>query len=101
MPQILLKSCPFCGGEAELNAYSPYDGYQGEGTSYKVHCTKCEAQVTAHNVSGAADKWNHRHQECTLLEAKEGNAPPPGVISEIMSYYKSPQVFISFTETEE
>lgn len=101
MPLICLKPCPFCGGQAEQRTHQLYDGYQGEGLTYQVHCTECEAQVIAPGVTAAIDKWNHRHEEDTLLEAKEGNAMAPGVISEIMSHYKSPQVFISFTEKEE
>ena len=33
-----LKKCPFCGSEAEIESYDPYDGYQGDCTVWRVKC---------------------------------------------------------------
>lgn len=40
-----LKPCPFCGGNARIYVYDPFDGYQGNLTTYRVECTKCRANI--------------------------------------------------------
>lgn len=55
-----LRECPFCGGEAEIFAYDPYDGYQGNLTVYLVRCTKCGVELTREKKDTAIETWNRR-----------------------------------------
>lgn len=58
-----IKKCPFCGGEAEIEEYSVFDGYQGESTSYLVYCSCCDCILTTSKNSNKQDiieKWNRR-----------------------------------------
>ena len=46
MREIKLKPCPFCGGEASITLYDPYDGYQGANCAYDVACcSKCSVEM--------------------------------------------------------
>ena len=46
-----LKSCPFCGGEADTEWRHGYWG---------VRCESCYAEVTADGMSDALAAWNNR-----------------------------------------
>ncbi|WP_276694231.1 CPXCG motif-containing cysteine-rich protein [Ruminococcus champanellensis] len=39
--KVDLKNCPFCGGKAEMEVYTKYNG----DNDYVVNCTKCGATV--------------------------------------------------------
>ena len=67
-----LKNCPFCGGEAYINAYT-YDGHinYDHETVYFVKCSKCHLQsancITKNGVISHVDAikyvtdfWNAR-----------------------------------------
>lgn len=52
-----LKSCPFCGGEAELEI---------NGLYWDVNCKRCLANVGAYkcyNKKQAVEAWNRRYKE--------------------------------------
>ncbi|MCH5195914.1 MAG: Lar family restriction alleviation protein [Oscillospiraceae bacterium] len=56
MPEIKLKPCPFCGGEAEYVRMS--SGFQ------KIRCKKCYAQIEEQSTKwDAAVEWNSRFTE--------------------------------------
>lgn len=56
-----LKRCPFCGNEnIDVQEYDPYDGYQGNLTTYRVRCTNCGANIAKVNKEDAVEKWNAR-----------------------------------------
>ncbi len=67
-----LKNCPFCGGEAFINAYT-HDGHIScdKETVYIVRCSKCHLQsssrttkdgVISHEdaIKYVTDLWNSR-----------------------------------------
>ncbi|MDE6678316.1 MAG: Lar family restriction alleviation protein [Ruminococcus sp.] len=41
MTEIKLKSCPFCGGKAEIKEYSETTPFSEELTYVYVRCSKC------------------------------------------------------------
>lgn len=48
-----LKSCPFCGGEAELTGFN--------APEYWVWCPTCKASTDAHTgMTNAVEAWNTR-----------------------------------------
>ena len=48
-----LKKCPFCGGEARINAY----GFN----QYSVECLNCGAETSREQgVENAIQAWNKR-----------------------------------------
>ena len=52
-----LKSCPFCGGEADVVPYSIY----GKVKSYFCQCLKCGCQSRDYTTKQNAKKaWNRR-----------------------------------------
>lgn len=62
MKNIELKSCPFCGGKAELSS----ERFDGKDTSY-VACTRCASRGEFFFVSPkyasaerAIEAWNRR-----------------------------------------
>lgn len=55
-----LKPCPFCGGEASITLYDPYDGYQGNCGYYVVCCSKCSVQMQNSNKEKLIKEWNRR-----------------------------------------
>ena len=59
MPEIKLKPCPFCGGEAELKAVGDYNSLYVYACKLckKTPVLKYEARNTAKN---AAKTWNRR-----------------------------------------
>ena len=52
-----LKKCPFSGGEANIESYDPYDGYQGDCTVWRVKCLECKIIIQR----GTKEKANLRH----------------------------------------
>ena len=61
-----LKPCPFCGGEAEITEFDPFNGYQGSMNMYSVHCKKCGAEIVRNqNKDYAVDAWNRRADNAT------------------------------------
>ena len=55
MPE--LKSCPFCGGEAEFRDAPPFD----DVIEWQVSCTKCFARTWyEYTQDEAAKAWNGR-----------------------------------------
>lgn len=53
-----LKSCPFCGGEADISK-----GFTSriKGTAYLVYCLKCDTTSGFYGTKRAAKKhWNRR-----------------------------------------
>ena len=59
-----LKPCPFCGSKSvRIYAYDPFDGYQGNLTVHRVHCTECGAHVQQDKVMDAIEAWNRRAED--------------------------------------
>ena len=57
MKEETIKSCPFCGGEAELQHVG------AQASRYCVKCTKCWAKsiyVGYEEQKTAIEKWNKR-----------------------------------------
>ena len=55
-----LKKCPFCGGEANIESYDPYDGYQGDCMVWRVKCLECKAIIQRRTKEEAIEAWNRR-----------------------------------------
>lgn len=56
-----LKPCPFCGSDKiHCFDYDPYDGYQGNLTSYIVRCRTCGVEVSRRTKVEAIAAWNRR-----------------------------------------
>lgn len=55
-----LKYCPCCGSESALTTYQQYDGYQGEGTVYRVKCRSCGLSIEKTSEEAAVETWNNR-----------------------------------------
>lgn len=55
MEKNKLLSCPFCGGNAQLNEY-----YGHESTHFVVRCIACEAQIYNTDKAKAIEAWNRR-----------------------------------------
>ena len=55
-----LKPCPYCGGEANIESYDPYDGYQGDCTVWRVKCIECKAFIQRGTKDEAIAAWNRR-----------------------------------------
>ena len=60
MTNINLKPCPFCGSEAKILKYYPYDGYQNERPVYLIRCVLCNASIKRDQEEFAVKAWNHR-----------------------------------------
>ena len=54
---IKLKPCPFCGGEAEMDALVACGE---DGTKYVISCPKCEISVSSYLEDNAYNIWNTR-----------------------------------------
>lgn len=67
MPELL--SCPFCGGEAQIERHG------SQRQSMIVGCTQCGCRVESGDVSGLTPperwRWNRRAGEAALVEALE------------------------------
>lgn len=55
-----LKPCPFCGSEAGLKEYNPYDGYQGNYSVWRIMCSKCKVLIQRGTKEEAIVAWNRR-----------------------------------------
>ena len=60
-----LKSCPFCGGEADTEWHHGYWG---------VRCNNCYAEVTADGMNDAINLWNTRKPMDRIVEQLEEEA---------------------------
>lgn len=82
---VVMRSCPFCGGEAELNSEYESDENSPDGYNHFVSCKECEARgqffyavhINDTNIrfarvkeqneqiepaaSSAVEAWNKRH----------------------------------------
>lgn len=57
MNEIILKDCPFCGGEAILHSYYGPNNY----AQYTVNCTKCYISKSWQtDINLAIEQWNKR-----------------------------------------
>lgn len=54
--ELLLKPCPFCGGEAFIY----YSGSPGNGEFSEVICKKCKCQTDRLRGDKAIEVWNRR-----------------------------------------
>lgn len=64
MPEIKLKPCPFCGGEAYTEIVAAHnhifvDMPDCDGEAF-VFCNDCSAAVSGRNEQEAAEAWNRR-----------------------------------------
>lgn len=73
MNNYILKSCPFCGGKAEM----VHDSHRGADLSY-VRCTVCGIEGPSvrkdfeySSDDKAAEKWNTRYEE-DIFGEREG-----------------------------
>lgn len=56
-----LKPCPFCGGsDIKCFLFDPFDGYQGDCSSYIVECKECGAEMQKRHKAEAINAWNRR-----------------------------------------
>lgn len=62
-----LNPCPFCGGDASITLYDPYDGYQGNCGYYVVYCSKCSVQMQNSNKEKLIKEWNRRANDDTKV----------------------------------
>lgn len=60
-----LKPCPFCGGEAYIENYDPYDGYQGDLSLWRIKCRKCKVEIERREKEKCAAAWNRRVSDGT------------------------------------
>ena len=61
--EIVLKSCPFCGGKAELDVW-------GDCDRGKVKCTECYASTNIDWALNTVDLWNCRVEEGEVVKMK-------------------------------
>lgn len=64
-----LKSCPFCGGNAEIVSFNVFCD-----KAYYCKCTNCEAEIKAPSFSEqeAIESWNKRIANSIPFEIKQG-----------------------------
>lgn len=55
MAENELKSCPFCGSNAQLNEY-----YGRESVHFVARCVSCEAQIYGEDREMTVEAWNRR-----------------------------------------
>ena len=56
-----LKPCPFCGcTEINIYSYDPYDGYQGNLSTWKIQCLRCSANMERSKKNDVIEAWNRR-----------------------------------------
>jgi len=77
---IVLKPCPFCGGEAVYDKYQSCDGYMNEGYTHRVHCKMCSAVIQDFSEQKVKNWWNNRFEQpndpLTTEEVKQMNCEP-------------------------
>jgi Lar family restriction alleviation protein len=60
----VLKNCPFCGGNAIMENFSPSDGYIPNSWFMRVRCPICNVVVNPAYDQGkiisADERWNRR-----------------------------------------
>lgn len=62
----ILKPCPFCGSECEVNELFPNNA----GSRFAVACRECHAVGPWHdNADAVAESWNARATETRQLTA--------------------------------
>ena len=69
---IYLKSCPFCGGDSEINKIHKNSGMDGSYTNWLIRCKKCGANMEraaddfygrkTYTAEEAAGDWNKREK---------------------------------------
>jgi hypothetical protein len=58
------KNCPLCGsGEIHVEAYDPFDGYQGSFSMWRISCRECGCNVVGTSRKDVGEKWNKRAKE--------------------------------------
>lgn len=67
MPEIKLKSCPFCGSEAHMEVIPAHkhiitDMPNCDGEAF-IFCDSCSAAVSGRNEQDAAEAWNRRESK--------------------------------------
>lgn len=69
-----LRSCPFCGSnEIDLFEYDPYDGYQGNCTSWVIQCKGCHVRIARTDKKQVQKAWNERAYILKIpVKKKEG-----------------------------
>lgn len=71
MSEIKLLTCPFCGGEAEME--EDYSYGHGLLFSYKPHCSKCGCNIGMFSdKTEAIEQWNTRKPMERILTRFEG-----------------------------
>lgn len=58
---VELKSCPFCGGEANLKYHADLEGKPFDITI--VYCTNCNAAICGYGDLLIIRKWNRRVED--------------------------------------
>lgn len=75
-----LKSCPFCGSPAEVEAYTPSRSVHPEGprVGYIASCTNddCDAElsITTYNKIATIAAWNRRAVDASTLQVRSSEA---------------------------
>lgn len=64
---VVLKSCPFCGGEAIKSAFSWGNIFD----EFTIDCTVCGARTTVLKSEDAIEKWNNRKPLERVIERLE------------------------------
>ena len=59
-----LKPCPFCGGEAKLEASSAFP-------TYYVRCDCCGVSTLANRQDQVVDEWNTRADDAEIDKLRE------------------------------
>lgn len=70
--KVVLKPCPFCGGEATLEAVpGHFDGWSVGCSDEEGNCYGYQSLQTFARQSEAIEAWNKRAFECTCINAKK------------------------------
>lgn len=82
-----IKPCPFCGEKAEIESWSPSDGYQRNDWYWKISCNQCNLEMIEVQKEDVIRQWNTR--------AKQENNPL--TLDEVMSLKENDVVWIKDT----